>query len=196
MLDFQWLLGFVGKEEETLQKPYFKMFMNMVLTTGFSTVTKPPVWLWICGDKETELMACHLTWHAIFTTNYMKKYSTYKPTKFEQLEDLSTTSKNARAPICLLFLVQKADKTKFNIPSVFHMPETLVYNKPRKYQELEYGIHTTELQMEFHLHLFKLFCCPRDTMYSVFNGMKILIAGLVSISSILFNSSFLNELPC
>ena len=34
--------------------------------------------------------------------------------------------------------------------------------------------------MEFYLYLFELFCCPGDTVYSVFNGTKILCAGLVS----------------
>ena len=34
--------------------------------------------------------------------------------------------------------------------------------------------------MEFYLHLFELFCRVEDTVYSVFNGTKILCAGLVS----------------
>ena len=34
--------------------------------------------------------------------------------------------------------------------------------------------------MEFYLHLFELFCRPGDTVYSVFNGTKILCAGLIS----------------
>ena len=34
--------------------------------------------------------------------------------------------------------------------------------------------------MEFYLHLFELFCCPEDTVYSVFNSTKILCVGLVS----------------
>ena len=78
-------------------------------------------------------MACHLEEHAIFTTNYVKKYYTYKPAKFERMEDLSATNKNARAPVCLLFLVKKVDKEKLNIPSVFYALDTLVYNKPYKY---------------------------------------------------------------
>ena len=34
--------------------------------------------------------------------------------------------------------------------------------------------------MEFYLHLFELFCRAGDTIYCVFNGTKILCAGLVS----------------
>ena len=183
-MDFRRLPGFTGKGEDSLEKPYFDMFMNMFVATDFPTVMEPPVWLWICGDKETELKATQLEGMAIFTANYVKKYSTYEPAKFERLEDLSATNKNARAPVLLLFLVRKSDKAKFNIPAVFQAPETLVYTKPRKYQELQYGIQTTELRMEFYLHVFELFCRAGDTVYSVFNGTKILCAGLVSANLI------------
>ena len=74
----------------------------------------------------------------MFTINYMRKYSTYEPTKFEQLEDLLATSNNARASVSFLFLVRKLDKAKFNIPTIFQVPDTPVYTKSRKYQELQY----------------------------------------------------------
>ena len=54
------MLNFVEKEEDTLEKPYFDMFMNMFVTTDFSTVTEPSVLLWICRDKETKLKASQL----------------------------------------------------------------------------------------------------------------------------------------
>ena len=143
-------------------------------------MTEPPVWLWICGDKETELKATQLAGKAMFTANYVKKYATYEPAKFERLEDLPETNKSACAPVSLLFLIRKSEKSKFNIPATFQAPDTPVYTKPRKYQELQYRIQSTELRMEFYLYLFELFCRPGDTVYSVFNGTKILCAGLVS----------------
>ena len=118
-MDFQRLPGFTRKDEDLVDKPYFDMFMNMFVTMDFPTVTEPPVWLWICGDNETELKATQLADKAMFTSNYMKKYSTYEPAKFEWLEDLPATNKSARAPISFLFLVRKSDKAKFNIPVVF-----------------------------------------------------------------------------
>ena len=172
------------KGEDSLDKPYYDMFMNMFVATDFPTVTEPPVWLWICGDKETKLKATQLAGMEMFTSNYVKKYSTYEPSKFERLEDLPATNKDARAPVSLLFLVRKSDKAKFNIPTVFQAPDTPMYTKPRKYQELQYRIQTMELQMEFYLHLFGLFCRVGDTLYSVFNGTKILCAGLVSANLI------------
>ena len=123
------------------------MFMNTFVATDFPTVTEPPVWLWICGDKEIELKATQLPGMAMFIANYVKKYSTYEPAKFERLEDLPATNKNARAPVSLLFLVRKSDKAKFNILAIFQAPETSVYTKPRKYQELQYRINTIFIKM-------------------------------------------------
>ena len=183
-MDFQRLPGFTGKGENSLKKPYFDMFMNMFVATDFPTMTEPLVWLWICRDKETELKATQLAGMAMFTANYVKKYSTYEPAKFEWLEDLPATNKNARAPVSLLFLVRKSDKAKFNIPAVFQALDIPVYTKPRKYQELQYRFQTTELRMEFYLHLFELFCRAGDTVYCVSNGTKILCADLVSANLI------------
>ena len=185
VMDFRWLLGFTGKREDSLEKPYFDMFMNMFMTMDFPTVTEPPVWQWICGDKEMELKATQLAGKAMFIANYVKKYATYESAKFEQLEDLPATNKSARALVFLLFLIKKSEKAKFNIPATFQEPDTLVYTKPRKYQELQYKIQATKLRMEFYLHLFESFCRAGDIVYSVFNGTKILYAGLVSVDHIL-----------
>ena len=133
IMDFRQLLDFTRKGEDSLEKPYFNMFMNMFVTMDFPTVTKPPVWLWICRDKETELKAAQLAGKAMFTTNYVKKYATYEPAKFEWLEDLPATNKSARAPVSLLFLIKKLEKAKFNILAIFQALDTPVYTKPRKY---------------------------------------------------------------
>ena len=72
------------------------------------------------------------------------------------------------------------DKDRINIPEEFAAPNTSMYTKPRKYQELEYRDQPSELCMEFYLQLLDLFCRPGDTIYSVFSGTKILCTGLVS----------------
>ena len=97
------LPNFTGKGEDSLDKPYFDMFMNIFVVTDFPTVTEPPMWLCICRDKDTKLKASQLAGKAMFTTNYVKIYSTYKPTKFERLEDLSATNKSKLvSPFCSL----------------------------------------------------------------------------------------------
>ena len=133
VMDFRRLPSFIEKGEDLLEKPYFDMFVNMFVTADFSTVSEPPVWLWICGDKETELKATQLADKAMFTANYVKKYATYEPTKFERLEDLPATNKSARALVSLLFLISQLEKEKFNIPATFQALDTPVYTKPRKY---------------------------------------------------------------
>ena len=54
VMDFRQLPSFTRKGEDSLEKPYF---VNMFVTADCPTVTEPPVWLWICGDKEMELKA-------------------------------------------------------------------------------------------------------------------------------------------
>jgi hypothetical protein len=73
------------------------------------------------------------------------------------------------------------------IPKVFVAPQTSVYSKPQKYNELEYWIDTSELQMEFYLRVLEMFCKPGNSMFSVFGGGKVLCAGLVSIPTISLN---------
>ena len=108
---------------------------------------------------------------------YVWKFSTYILAKFEWLEDLHATHRNARAPRLLICHV---DKEWIIIPEEFEASNTFVYTKPQKYQELEYREQPSELHMEFYLQLLDLFCSPGDTIYSVFSGIKILCAELVS----------------
>jgi hypothetical protein len=88
----------------------------------------------------------------------------------------------------LIFLVRKSYKAlkrdPIVIPKAFAAPQTSVYLKPRKYNELEYWIDTLELRMEFYLRVLKMFYKPDDSILSAFNGRKVLCAGLVSNPSI------------
>ena len=180
VLDFRRMPCFAAKESSTFQDPYFQQFMLMFMQSNCPNINEPPNWLWICGDKETELAIHNLSGHDMLTAKYVRKFSTYIPAKFERLEDLPATHRNARAPISLMFLIRHVDKDRINIPEEFAAPNTSVYTKPRKYQELEYRDQPSELRMEFYLQLLDLFCRPGDTIYSVFSGTKVLCAGLVS----------------
>jgi DNA modification methylase len=51
--------------------------------------------------------------------------------------------------------------------------------KNRKYQELEYRVHTNELTMEFLLNMLKDWVQPGDRVFTAFAGTKILIAATV-----------------
>ena len=190
VLDFWRVPGFAAKESSTFQDPYFQQFFVMFMQSNCPNINEPPNWLWICGNKETELAIHNLSGHDMLIAKYVRKFSTYIPAKFERLEDLPATHRNARAPISLMFLIRHVDKNRINIPEEFEAPNTSVYTKPRKYQELEYRDQPSELRMEFYLQLLDLFCRPRDIIYSVFNGTKILCTGLVSHAPPGFNACF------
>ena len=87
-----------------------------------------------------------------------------------------------------MFLIRHVDKDRISILEEFKAPNTCVYTKPRKYQELKYRDQPSELRMEFYLQLLDLFCCPGDTIYSVFSGTEILCARLVSHASPSFDA--------
>ena len=93
----------------------------------------------------------------MLTTKYVKKLSTYVLAKFECLEDLPATHRSVKAPISLIFLVPQVDKDKIVIPDSFEAPDTLVYTKLCKYQEVEYREQPFELRMEFYLQIFIFF---------------------------------------
>ena len=119
-MDFRRLPGFTTKGEDSLERPYFDMFMNMFVTADFPTVTEPPVWRWICGDKEMELKATQLAGKVMFTANYVKKYATYEPAKFERLEDLPATNKSAPCSGLSPIPDQKVGEVKVQHPC--HLP--------------------------------------------------------------------------
>jgi hypothetical protein len=132
----------------------------------------------------------------MFTDVYDIEYSDYWPAANERLEDRAANNRLARGAIFLIFPVRKSYRAskidQIVIPKAFAAPQTTVYTKPRKYNELEYRIDTSELRMEFYLRVLEMFCKPGDNMISVFGSGKVLYAGLVCLTfaiSLSFNSS-------
>jgi hypothetical protein len=85
--------------------------------------------------------------------------------------------------VYLIFLIRKsykATKREIEIPKAFAAQRTSTYQKPQKYNELEYQIYTTELRMEFYLRVMEMFRKPGDTMFSIFGGGKVVCTGMVS----------------
>jgi hypothetical protein len=71
---------------------------------------------------------------------------------------------------------------KIAIPEASVAPRTLVYQKPQKYNKLEYRINTTKLRMKFYLRAMEMFSKPRDTVISTFAGGKVVCIGVVGLS--------------
>ena len=127
----------------------------------------------------------------MFMDLYEVEYLDYSLACNERLEDWAANNMLARGAMFLIFLVQELYKASTRdfivIPKVFIAPQTSVYLKPWKYNELEYWIDTSELQMEFYLRVLKMFCKHGDNMFSVFGGGKVLCTELVSIPMISLN---------
>uniref|UniRef100_A0A7I4AG42 Uncharacterized protein n=1 Tax=Physcomitrium patens TaxID=3218 RepID=A0A7I4AG42_PHYPA len=166
-IDFRRVPGFSSKEKSTVSKPYFEDFMSMFVTCKLPQTTDPPVWLFICGDEDAELQIPH----------------------FAQAHKL------AKENVRLLWLVKNSEKDIRPPPKLFQAPGTLVYTKPRKYQELEYRLYTSELRIEFYIRILDMFCKPGDTVYSVFTGTKIVPAGVMSCLSMFCVSHFKDSEP-
>jgi hypothetical protein len=112
-------------------------------------MTKPPIWLWICGLKEAKVQVSTYAHKTMFTDLYDVEYSDYWPASNERLEDQAANNMLARSAVFLIFLVRKSyrgsKRDSIVIPKAFAAPQTSVYSKPLKYNELEYGIDTSEL---------------------------------------------------
>ena len=57
-----------------------------------------------------------------------------------------------------------------------------MYEKPQKYNELEYSMYPIELQMEFYIRILDLFCERGDSVFELFARTKLMVASLVSVA--------------
>ncbi len=165
------------KKTSSVADPFFGDFMRTFEHKGMPGPTDPAVWLWISGDKETELQAYAHSDTLPFKDHYSKFMSLYAPGKYERLEDAGLKSTKT---VTLLWLVKKPPPEGLVIPELFESPDHPANLKNRKYQELEYRVHNTELTMEFYVRVLNDWCKPGDKVLSVYAGSKFLIASVVS----------------
>ena len=138
-------------------------------------------WIFICTDKDQRLHAMNFVEsHGAFNSLHVD-FSDYCPGKFERLGDAVVG--RATKIFILTFLQDTDARAHIQIPTDFYPPETLVYNKPHSYNELEYRVYNTELRMEFYLWVVRKFCRPRGSILSIFGGGKITCAAMVSSKS-------------
>ena len=177
VVDFRNMSGQSKKKASTAANSFYDNFMLTFASKGMPGPSEPAVWLWISGDRETELRAFALSDTPPFSEHYARYESVYSPGKYERLEDLGV---KAPKSVALLWLVKKPPPESLVIPELFMSPDHPANQKPRKYQELEYRVHNNELTMEFYLRVFQDWCSPGDKVLSVYAGSKILIAAVVS----------------
>ena len=108
--------------------------------------------------------------------------SKYIPAPFERLGGYSAKSKLATSNVRLLFLINNEMEHPPAVKKQYQAPQHVVYEKPRKYNELEYSMYPIELRMEFYIRILDLFCEQGDSVFELFAGTKLMVASLVSVA--------------
>ncbi len=179
VIDFRNIPGFTQAKKSIVDSPYFEEFMQTFERQDQPSMTDPPIHMWIAGYKDAEILVKAYANLPRFRDVYDISYSEYEPSKFERLQDVSVTNKLAKEPVFLLFLVKKDISGRYSVPSQFMYPETSIFTKPRRYDELEYRIYSSELRMEFYLNVLRIFCGAVDMVVTLFAGTKMMCAAMV-----------------
>ena len=81
----------------------------------------------------------------------------------------------------LLNLINNEMEHPLRLKKPNQAPQHVVYEKPQKYNELQYSMYLIELRMEFYIKILDLFCKPGDSVFELFAGTKLLVASIVSV---------------
>ncbi len=114
----------INKETAPQDSPYFLAFMDLLMKLDDPCMTDPEVWLWICGDQQTDDdQRAHIrTWE--FSALYVAHFSEYLLMLVERLENLAVSATRKKAPVYLIFLVKKGARIKSkSIPRRFDIPK-------------------------------------------------------------------------
>ena len=105
--------------------------------------------------------------------------SEYISAPIERLGGYFAKNKLAISNVCLLFLINNEREHPLCLKKQYQAPQHVVYEKPWKYNELQYPI---ELRMEFYIKVLDPSCKPGDSVFELFVGTKLLVASIVSIA--------------
>ena len=166
-----------------MDKPYFEAFMKLMFKHGKPTITDLPAWLFICGDDDAYLHVEAILQIPLVVEKFNLYPSKYIPAPFERLGGYSAKSKLATSNVRLLFLINNEMEHSLAVKKQYQAPQHVVYEKPWKYNELEYSMYLIELRMEFYIRILDLFCARGDSVIELFAGTKLMVASLVSVSS-------------
>ena len=163
--------------------PYFEAFMKLMSKHGKPMLTDLPAWLFICRDDDAYLQVEAF----LLTPSVVEKFnlypSEYIPAPFERLRGYSAKSKLATSNVRLLFLINNEMEHPPAVKKQYQAPQHVVYEKPQKYNELEYSMYPIKLRMEFYIRILDMFCERGDSVFELFCGTKLMVASLVSVAS-------------
>lgn len=189
VIDFRFIPGTSGKSRSTVEKPYFEEFMKIFSSKGQPELTELPAWLFICGDSDSYSQVEAFARKPPLAGVYDLFPSQYVPASNERLGGHSAKSKMAIEDVRLLFLIKCDIENPPRVKKSYVPPNHIVYEKPRKYNEIEYALYPAELRMEFYLKVLDLFCQPTDAIFQLFCGTKLATASMVSDLLVYLDSS-------
>ena len=166
-----------------MDKPYFEAFMKLMSKHGKPTLTDLPAWLFICGDDDAYLQVEAFSQTPSVVEKFNLYPSKYIPAPFERLGGYSAKSKLATNNVRLLFLINNEMEHPPVVKKKYQSPQHVVYEKPWKYNKLEYSMYPIELRMEFYIRILDLFYERGNSVFELFARTKLMVASLVSVAS-------------
>ena len=142
-----------------------------------------PAWLFICEDDDAYLQVEAFSLTPSLVEKFNLYPSEYIPAPFEQLGGYSAKSKLATSNVRFFFLINNEMEHPPTVKKQYQAPQHVVYEKPWKYNELQYLMYPIELQMEFYIRILNLFCKRGDSVFEIFTGTKLMVASMVSVAS-------------
>ena len=183
VIDFRYIPGVQSRSTASVDKPYFEAFMKLIFKHGKPMLTDLPAWLFICRDDDPYLQVEAF----LQTPSLVEKFnfypSEYIPAPFERLQGYSAKSKLATSNVRLFFLINNEMEHPLAMKKQYQAPQHVVYEKPWKYNELQYLMYPIELRMEFYIRILDLFCERGDSVFELFAGTKLMVASVVSVAS-------------
>ena len=146
-------------------------------------LTDLPAWLFICGDDDAYLQVEAFSQTPSLVEKFNLYPSEYILAPFERLRGYFAKSKLATSNVRLLFLINNEMEHPPAVKKQYQASQHVVYEKPRKYNELEYSMYPIELWMEFYIRILDLFYEWGDSMFELFARTKLMVASLVSVAS-------------
>ena len=170
VVDLKELPGVEDALPDEISTPYFYSVMAAFEKRATPLFAEVKRWLFISGSESHRLQTMEfVNSHGAFKTLHVD-FADYHPAKFERLGDLSAG--RATRKVILTFLQDVDCCDHVEIRPDFFLPDSPVYTKPHGYNELEYRVYNTELQMEFYLWLMRKFRRLGGALLSIFGEAR------------------------
>lgn len=186
IIDFRLLPGSGGRDNSSIEHPFFEEFMKIFSAQKQPSLTGLPCWLFICEDKtdyeQVEAFASNPEYFPDAPYNLFSLE--YVPAINERLSELPAKSKLALQHVKLLFLIKPSVEIKNQPKDYYIVPSHMLYKATRMYNKTEYNMYQNELRMEFYLEIIQMFCVKDESNFLLYIGAKAVVASVVSKAAV------------